>query len=49
MFAFVNEKTVNGVTYTAYRSTDNPKDVKVVLSTGEEVYPDNFKKYWEAL
>ena len=49
MYAFVNEKTVNKITYTAYRNTDNPKDVKVLTSDGQELYPENFKAFWKGL
>jgi len=49
MFNYVNQKVVGEVTYTAYRDSTNPKNVKVVLSTGEEVFPPNFKEYWSNL
>ena len=52
MYAFVNEKTINEVIYTAYRNTENPKDVKVVIQDGDnikEIKPVSLKEYWSNL
>ena len=44
----INEKTIDGVVYTAYRDSENPKKTKVVIVNWEEEtveYPENFGLY----
>ena len=49
MYAFCNEKTIENKTYTAFRDTENPEDVKIVIDGVEEIFPANFKEYWRNL
>lgn len=44
----INEKTIDNVIYTAYRDSENPKKIKVVILNWEEEtveYPENFRLY----
>ena len=45
-YAFVSEKKVNGVTYTAYRSILDPKDTIVVINGVVSEILD-LKSYWK--
>ena len=45
-YAFINEKTVDGVTCTAYRSIDNPKETIVVINGVVSEILD-LKSYWK--
>ena len=47
-YAFVNEKTVEGKTYTAYRNINDPKDT-IVIVDGETIKVENLKEFWNNL
>jgi hypothetical protein len=44
MLNFVNEKTINGVLYTALRDSENP--AQQYIMTGEKMVTARHKDYW---
>lgn len=48
MYAFVNEKIIDGVVYRAFRDTENPEDCCVEID-GKQEKVEDLKTYWSNL